>query len=158
MHTTTGDQGKTFSLDILKVLGLESLSQPEKDKYLDSLLKLVYRYFFQEKIGKNLTEEQKETFADKYTFETNPEKELEELFLEIGDVLPNSAELFTEAVNEMKVKIVRDFYTNKKAQLEEIANTEQDPAVKTRTEEMVAICDTNLGAIEKRAWEAIITV
>lgn len=142
-----------LAFDIFKMLGLESLSDKEKDEYLRRFTQLILEYYFQEKIGDNLTDKQAESLMKKYpaTSELNVEAFLEE----VGVILPSASDLFMEALTEMKAKIVMSHYTNKQKRYEEMLTKEDDPNRQDALNTMLEEVNTNLRYMEEDKWEVI---
>lgn len=149
----TSDTNAILAFDIFKMLGLESLQQEKKDEYLRRFTKLILEYYLEEKVGDNLTRAQIETLMQKYppTSELNVEAFLQEM----SEMLPNASDLFTEALIEMKAKIVHTHYETKREIYTEMLIDEIDPSKKTLLKKMIAEVERVLKFIANNDWEMV---
>lgn len=153
-YTVTKKTHVIASINIDVLLGLENLQQDQKDKLTNDLVNNSIRYFLQEKIGSVLTDERKEEIVSKYTGNIDIDKLLQEL----GDEIPNAAELFTEASLEIKANTVSEYYTKLKAKLEANYMGEQTDEGRTEITRKLKLCNKNLEYIQNDAWDDIISV
>jgi hypothetical protein len=151
-YKTTGKSHSVLPFNLFEMLGLENLNEDEKEKFQKRVTKLTIQYFLQEKVGSRMTDEEKEKLAER---ELKSIKDSEEMLEEVGDAVPNAAELFTEAIVETKIRLVKDHYTKKKNGYRRLLKKSEDPKEKDLIEKKLEECEANLEFIAQERWEMV---
>lgn len=130
LYQLTGQDKSVLTQDLFRMLGLQNLEEKEKEAFLDKFIVLVLRYFLQEKVQDGLAnKEDLEKLAKAYEAAnaSNPEEVLDR----IAELVPNASELFSEALTEVKARVVRDHYTQKLVAAQEKSDSDKEKKYQT---------------------------
>jgi len=144
---------KVLAYDLFELLGLNALSEEEKEKYIDQFIVITVDFFLQGKISTNLSAEQMKSLMSKYGEVTA--ENFDAFLTEISELVPDSAELFTEALAETKLRVVSDHTKRLKQKWEEKLNAETDEAKKTDYQSKITQCEENLKQIIAGNFEQV---
>ncbi|HRI05393.1 MAG TPA: hypothetical protein PLV59_00345 [Candidatus Dojkabacteria bacterium] len=142
--------------DLFKLLDMDALEASEKELFLSDFLKTVSRYFFQEKLGKVLSAQEKETLATKY--ESLDQENIYALMEEMSNRIENVEELYTEALVYVKSQVVKDFYKDKVGMLEKLVAEEEDVTVKQNLSFMLSLAKKKLDFALNERYDQIINI
>jgi hypothetical protein len=155
LYKTTDKSQSILPFDIFEMLGLQDMTAKEKEEFESELVKLILRYFFQEKIGDRLSWEEKEKISD---MQIKKIDDTQKFIDTIGDKVPNASDLLVESIVEVKSRVVRDHYQKRldgyKKALDDLDQKEDKPKhdiAKQKIEE----CKLNLHFIEEERWELV---
>ncbi|MEA3356834.1 MAG: hypothetical protein U9Q67_00115 [Patescibacteria group bacterium] len=132
---------------------MSKLSQEEKDAYMAKVQKLMIEYFLREKVETHLTKKQLKQLVDKYP----PDKgqNVDAFMQAVGELLPKAPEMFTEAMIEVKARLVVDQYKKKKKGYEELLKDATSEESKAIIKRKIAECEVNLKFIKDEKWEFV---
>jgi translation elongation factor EF-G len=151
LHTQTSNS--ILTQDLFELLGLTKLPEQEKDKFLDTINSLSLQYFFQEKIGDKLNEQQQEEVMTKYS--GSDDKTIQAMLEYIVELIPEAAELYLDAVKETKARFIKDEFEDQKTKLQQKLDEEQDEIKRSAIAKMITNLDKKLAFIKANKWELI---
>jgi hypothetical protein len=102
LYKTTDKSQSILPFDIFEMLGLQDMTAKEKEEFESELVKLILRYFFQEKIGDRLSWEEKEKISD---MQIKKIDDTQKFIDTIGDKVPNASDLLVESIVEVKKRL-----------------------------------------------------
>lgn len=152
IYKTTDNSKSILPFDLFEMLGLEDMTKKEKKEFEKQVTKLMLQYFLQEKIGERLTEAEKEEIAN---IGVERLSDAEKIIEVVGDKVNEAPQLLTEAMIEVKVRVVRDHYQNKKRTYEKKLEVTKDIQEIDAIQKKIIECNSNLQFIKEEKWELV---
>lgn len=137
--------------DLFVLLGLENMSEQEKEDYIDKFTKVVLRYLLQEKVKDAVDPFDLPEIMKIYEM-TDAQIMMETL----SDKVPDFEQLFMDASTEVKIRTVKDYYQATITELnEKLQAGVGDPDERAQIEQKISLAEKNLGHVSEGRFDLI---